>query len=104
MTETATLDEAAFLQWLKEQGHRHPKPLPGGRYAAIFDFMFTEGIIVGRIGDRDQYDDRWCYERGKAEAALEAWDGTGEPQGWHRHPATGRRRPDGNADEEYLNP
>jgi hypothetical protein len=35
---------------------------------------------------------RWCYhDEQSALEALEAWDGTNEPAGWHRHPATGRR-------------
>lgn len=105
MPETATLKDAAFLQWMNGQrGYSHVRPLPGGRYAAIYQFMFTEAIITGKIGDYDSYDDRWCYMKGHAAEALEAWDGTGEPKGWHRHPASGRRRPDGNDIEEYINP
>jgi hypothetical protein len=33
---------------------------------------------------------------------MVAWDGAGEPAGWMRHPATGRRRPDGDAGREYV--
>lgn len=39
-----------------------------------------------------------------ARAALDRWDGRGEPQGWHRHPASGRRRPDGDPAQEHVNP
>jgi len=28
----------------------------------------------------------------------------GEPEGWVRHIETGRRRPDGEEDREYINP
>jgi hypothetical protein len=38
----------------------------------------------------------------RALAALERWDGNGEPTGWTRHPATGRRRPDGDPDREHV--
>lgn len=38
-----------------------------------------------------------------AVAALIEWDGTGEPEGWIRHPMTGRRRPGGDASKEYVN-
>jgi hypothetical protein len=31
------------------------------------------------------------------------WDGTGEPEGWFRHPASGRRRPDCDPAQEYVN-
>lgn len=95
------LDELSYLQWLKEQGYKDPQPLSGNRYAAIMPMMFTHGIIVGKIGDIG-YDDRWCYHNyTSAKAALEAWDGTGEPKGWHRHPRTGRRRSEDG--EEYVN-
>jgi len=35
---------------------------------------------------------------------MEAWDGEGEPTGWMRHPASGRRRPGGDETKEYVNP
>ena len=45
---------------------------------------------------------RWCYHTyAAAKAALDAWNGEGEPDGWHRAPYSGRRRnPDGT---EYVN-
>lgn len=87
------LDDAAFLTWLvKECGYRNPKPIGNGRYACIAPFMFTQAIIVGRMGAYGAYDDRWCYLSYRmAKEALDAWDGKGEPKGWHRHPGTGRR-------------
>lgn len=87
------IEGPAFLQWLRDDcGYLSPRPLPNDRYAVILPLMFTHAIIAGRIGDRSGYDDRWCYEnRAAAEVALAAWDGTGEPAGWHRHPASGRR-------------
>ena len=36
--------------------------------------------------------------------AATEWDGDGEPMGWHRHPSTGRRRPEGDPEMEYVNP
>lgn len=97
-------EEISFMHWLKSEGLQHPKPIGNERYAAIKEFMFTHAIITGQIGDRVGYDDRWCYhDLGTAKAALEAWDGTGEPAGWHRHPASGRRR-NGDATTEYINP
>jgi hypothetical protein len=49
------------------------------------------------------------YNYANPELALEwmaKWDGTEvhEPEGWFRHPATGRRRPDGDKEKEYINP
>jgi hypothetical protein len=85
--------ELVFLQWLiDEVGYRYPRPLPGGRYVAVMPLMFTAAIVTGRMGDRIGHDDRWCYHSiVDAKRALDAWDGTGEPAGWHRHPASGRR-------------
>ena len=34
--------------------------------------------------------------------AMQVWDGTGEPSGWCRHPATGRRRPGGDPATEFV--
>ena len=73
-------------------GYQEVKFHADGRWAGLFQFMFTWAVITGR--GVLTYDDRWCYAtREKAKASLDAWDmapGT-EPQGWHRHPATGRR-------------
>lgn len=75
-------------------GYTDLKFFVDGHEAAIYPLAFTHAIIYG-LNDFG-YDDRWCYDSyEKAKAALEAWDGTGEPQGWHRHPGTGRRIEDG---------
>ena len=85
------IDES-FAHYLAEGGYEYPRVINDGFYAAIKRFAFTHAIIVGEIGDRNCYLDRWCYRSPMvARAALEAWDGTGEPSGWHRHPSTGRR-------------
>lgn len=42
--------------------------------------------------DQTGYNDRWCYHNyTDAVKALNNWDGMGEPEGWHRHPNSGRR-------------
>src|SRR3954462_4255360 len=94
---------AAFIVWLeRENGYTNVKLLPDGRWAGLLRFLYTHAIIVGQIGDQCGYDDRWCFaSEAKALAALNEWDGTGEPNGWHRHPGSGRRRPEGSVSEEY---
>jgi hypothetical protein len=34
--------------------------------------------------------------------AARRWDGEGEPEGWVRHPVSGRRRPGGDPGQEYV--
>lgn len=74
-------------------------------YVAIIPFLYTCAVIVGDVSDDSGYRDRWCYHGFEAAlAAFEAWDGQGEPPGWHRHPSSGRRRPEGDAGREYVAP
>lgn len=77
------------------------------RYVAVQQFMYTWGLIWGYTRDMYNYEDRWCYhDFNVALAAAHAWacDGLrGEPEGWHRHPTTGRRRTDGDPATEYVN-
>ena len=89
--DAATLAYIRFL--VIECQYRDIHLIGSGRYAAIMPLLFTHAIIVGRIGDFAGYSDRWCFQSLEAaRSALEAWDGSGEPEGWHRHPRTGRRR------------
>jgi len=82
------------------------KVLRGGRVAWVIPMTFGKGrIIVQCDVFAACYEDCWCYDdREKAISALDAWNGEGEPAGWIRHPASGRRRPDGDASQEYVNP
>ena len=95
-----------FTYLIRDCGYSHPRLLDEGRYACLMPLLYTSAIIVGRLGDRIGYSDRWCYSsHEEALKALEAWSGTGEPQGWHRHPNTGRRRRmTENGLKEWVNP
>ncbi len=99
--------QAAWLTRLcVGNGYLRPKPLVErlGWYACIAPLAFTHAIICGRFGQDDAYEDRWCYHgRDAAMAALDAWNGAGEPTGWHRHPMSGRRR-DVEAGTEWIAP
>lgn len=82
-------------------GYLHYTEYPHGTNAALLPLLYTCALVTGL--DTTGYRDRWCYQDAvSALAALAAWDGVGEPMGWHRHPATGRRRPAGNAAREYI--
>lgn len=76
------------------------------RYVGVIPFLFTWGVVVGRLGDVNHfYDDRWCYDDlNTAVLAATVWEGKGEPTGWHRHLGSGRRRPDGDASREHVAP
>lgn len=79
-----------------------------GTYAVIKALMFHYTIIYGALGDVYGYDNRWCYgdRLAPVQAALAAWDypEQKEPEGWQRHPDTGRRRPNGDPSKEYIDP
>ena len=61
------------------------------------------GLILPEDAGLGIYSDAWQYQsRSSALDALERWDGEGEPEGWYRHPATGRRRPGGDPAQEFV--
>lgn len=75
-----------------------------GNVCALAPLMFTTAIVSEC--HLTGYEQRWCYTSyGEAEQALAAWSGAdgSEPEGWHRHPQSGRRRPNGDASLEYVN-
>ena len=109
MNDTSTDQQVVkIFKWLQESnGYSHCKILLTGQIACIHKLLFTHAVLLlDKESWMDFYIDRWCYSNERdAVDALNAWDGinTKEPQGWHRHPNTGRRRPDGDASQEYIN-
>lgn len=106
--EPRTGEDVAFFEWLAgpEGGNcRMAGDLGGGRYCAIKPLLFHWTLIIGEIGDKEGFEDRFCYaDRASAATGLIEWSSRewkGEPEGWHRHPATGRRRPGGDKAREY---
>lgn len=75
------------------------------RYVSVMPLIYTQAVIWGYVDDSWGYEDRWCYHDAEtALAAATAWNGEGEPEDWHRHPRTGRRRINGDPEQEYVNP
>lgn len=75
--------------------------LEDGRLCGILPLIGIDMIAVdiNPWGHNDAY----YYRAGGAAArALEAWDGSGEPAGWFRHPQSGRRREDGDPARETI--
>lgn len=73
----------------------------------IAPLAFTAAVVTTPITSTLSYDQRWCYaDIPAALAAARAWlaEGfpEGEPAGWHRHPATGRRRAGGDPASEHV--
>jgi hypothetical protein len=67
------------------------RQLPDGRWCGVVRLLFHWTLHVDI--DWSGYADRYCYrEKLDAVRALKEWDGTGDPEGWHRHPPSGRRR------------
>lgn len=92
-----------FRKYLVENGYELPVGIPGDRWVALLPFMFTTAIVMGRRSDLVGYDQRWCYHNpDKALGSLLTtdWsDPSAEPDGWHRHLPSMRRR-DENGNEE----
>ncbi|MCG7401984.1 MULTISPECIES: hypothetical protein [Caballeronia] len=86
-------------------GYERPfRLLEDGRIAAlqtINPWLVAVVVDVHAYGHADAY-----YYRSKqaAKDALDKWSGVGEPQNWIRHPQSGRRRDNGDAAHEYIQP
>lgn len=96
-----------FQEFMQEGGYLCAQEIEGDRYVAVMPLLFTSAIIIGRMRDyMIGYDDRWCYHNeADAICALALWAERGyegEPEGWHRHPASGRRREDGDPAKETI--
>jgi hypothetical protein len=98
-----------FISHLSDEyGYSCFVPMDDTRFACVSPFLYTTAIITGRYFDSYSLDNRWCYhDYPSALAALIEWAEAGfknEPMGWHRHPASGRRRPDGDWMQEHVQP
>lgn len=77
-----------------------------GKWYGYKRLLFHWTIVSGDIGNKDEIEDRWCYATSdRVMLAFTEWAARkfeGEPEGWHRHPKTGRRRPDGDKTKEHI--
>jgi hypothetical protein len=79
--------------------------LPDGRELVLLPLIGPVTQLSVSYARDGFYADTWHYDRlAWAWDALCRWDGTGEPERWFRHPATGRRRPGGDPVAEYVQP
>lgn len=76
---------------------------PDGRCAYVPVLLFGQAAVAVDWGGARVDGGYWRYQtRRAAVRAIEEWDGTGEPEGWVRHPASGRCRPGGDRKKEYV--
>lgn len=82
------------------------RTLPDGREVVVVPHSAGGGQIgVTTNRAAGGWSGTWLYSRAAvAVAAAWAWDGTGDPAGWNRHPWTARRRPDGTPASEFVRP
>lgn len=88
---STTVINIALKHWLKANGYWNIKIL-NGKICALERFIFTTGLVVGL--DEFGKQGRYCYEdKASAEAAIEEWDGIGDPPGpWIKYKGKGGER------------
>lgn len=112
MTRDVDESELRSAQRLGESDGRPRKPcllerwLGDGRLLQLL--RWRSGGVQLSVGLGDGfYTDTWIYDCEQADDGWRAalgWDGQGEPEGWYRHPQSGRRRPDGDPAREFVRP
>lgn len=109
MTDHSRIAEFLHATGMDDEGVTSAmiKVIGEDEYVAIKPLLFHWTMIRGSLFDVNGYDDRWCYaNRTLAEAALAAFPTDAgadyEPEGWHRHPRTGRRRENADPDAESF--
>jgi hypothetical protein len=106
MVKTSQAAYAFTPEELRVMGYVAWRQFETGEWAAVMPMTFGKGRICFDLSPSG-YEDMWCFESlGAAVDALQAWDlaHDTEPSGWFRHPLSGRRRPNGNAGEEFVMP
>lgn len=80
------------------------KGLGDGRTVSVHQMLLGNWrLCIGPTGEQ-HYDDGWCYhDLVLVMQAATQWDGEGDPpDGWVRQLSTGRRRTDGDPEQEYI--
>lgn len=96
------LDPEVDLEDPQRRWWLHERELPNGHV------LYLEPMLPGHLSLCLVFDkwnlERWCFHDHDAGwRAVLGWNGKGDPDGWYRHPATGRRRPDGTPESEFIN-
>lgn len=86
-------------------GYTHWRCLPDGTVIAVAPMSISNGRLFWDV-NQDGYSDFYCYDSPDlALSGMMDFDPAKqkEPEGWHRHASTGRRRPNGDRSKEYIN-
>jgi hypothetical protein len=98
-------DDATNIGDPNQRWYLHRRVLDDGRILTLEPML--GGILSLGVADgpeRWHNIDRYCYDDHDAGwRAVLGWNGKGDPEGWHRHPRSGRRRPDRTIESEYWN-
>lgn len=101
--------DSILTMWSKPEAKDDIRDLEDGTWIMARRLMYHWMLIRGNEFESACYFDRWCYAtEDLARDALAAFPvnptADYEPEGWHRHPTTCRRRPDGDKSREYIDP
>jgi len=84
-------------------GSLFERRLDDGRVLVVYPLLWGNARLCCGPDDGLTIDNEWHYESSDlAIFAAAVWDGENEPTGWHRHPSSGRRRPEGDEAREYV--
>jgi hypothetical protein len=91
---------------LSSMGYQYFRVFEDGQVWAVAPYSISNGRLFVDL-ESTGYRDFYCFcDYPTALKALQEFDPANmkEPEGWHRHFSTSRRRPDGDASKEYINP
>lgn len=90
------------IQVRPEEGVQFRRVFEDGRKLDLCRMLFNWRLCLGHTKTPWYNDDEWCYaNEATGIVAFLSWDLEGEPQGWIKHPDTGRYRPDGDPAREF---
>lgn len=85
-----------------ERWYWHVRVLEDGQRLTLFPASIGNARLT-ISADEMTWDAGWCYhDHDAAWRAVLGWNGQGDPEGWYRCLNTGRRRPDGTPESEYV--
>lgn len=111
MSQSVTDGELYYAKRLGSAAHRAGADflwvtrLPDGRALYLLPWSGPGVQLSIGVFGAAVYTDTWNYHPGHTDdgwRAVLSWDGHGEPEGWTRHPSSGRVRPDGTAATEAV--